>query len=159
LPDTQVVTQGDGKQVRASAFVTEAGLGWRDAPEATAEVPRQLTYLDLTPKDVWLGFGATQGGQMWIEELREGAGLRLRARRGQKGQGWLVCTADGRPIGALLAEGDRKLARRGMTPGGFEFRDGEVQVDRVYHHLQLDDMTGAVTQNWFVAIPQIRVCR
>jgi hypothetical protein len=33
------------------------------------------------------------------------------------------------------------------------------QVGRVYHHLKLDDTTGAVAEDWFVAIPQIRVCR
>ena len=73
-------------------------------------------------------------------------------------QGWLVCDAKGDVLGALSADGDRKLAERGLGPDQFEFRNGEVRVGRIYRHLKFNDITGEKIEDWFVVLPQIRVC-
>ena len=41
----------------------------------------------------------------------------------------------------------------------FQFQQGEVTVGRIYRHLKTDEMTGEILEDWFVVIPQIRVCR
>jgi ATP-dependent DNA helicase RecQ len=143
--------------IGGARLVQEAGLTARPVPFLEAELPARLVYLDLTPEDVDLGHRATLTQQDLIGRLHEGAPLRLRVNRFH--DGWLVCTPEGIEVGDLSRNGDERLRERGLGAGSFDFRDGEVRVGRVFHHLKFNDVTGEKTEDRFVVIPQIRVCR
>jgi ATP-dependent DNA helicase RecQ len=141
----------------ASRLLTEAGVPVRPAAAPNVQLPRRLVYRDLGPEDVYLGHPATRKEQQLITGLREGSPLQLRVNR--FGDGWLVCTEKGKEIGDLSRSADEDLRRRGLGAGAFGFAAGEVRVGRVYRHLKFDDITGDKTEDWFVVIPQLRVCR
>jgi ATP-dependent DNA helicase RecQ len=65
----------------------------------------------------------------------------------------------GKEIGDLSRSADEDLRKRGLGACAFEFAAGEVRVGRVYRRLKFDDSTGEMTEDWFVVLPQIRVCR
>jgi ATP-dependent DNA helicase RecQ len=148
-------------------LVVETGVEVQPAPRLKkARLPQQILYRDLGVDDVWISKRDTRQRQHLIKSLREGAALQLRPRRyrsstsGDKDrQGWLICDARGMVLGALSRKGDRELAEQGLGPDRFEFQDGEVRVGRIYHHLQFHEITGQKMEDWFVIVPQIRVCR
>jgi ATP-dependent DNA helicase RecQ len=140
-----------------SRFVTETGVAVEPGQAPTQALPKMMLYRDLTPKDVNLGHHDTRSGQAIIRGLLEGQPLQLRANG--YNNGWLVGTAAGQLVGSLSRKCNEQLARDGIRPGGFRFQPGEVTVRAVYRHLKLDDISGRILEDWFVVIPQIRVCR
>ena len=142
---------------QAGRLLTETGVAVSPAVPAEVTLPQRLTYLDLTPGDVDLGYRETTQRQRVIKELHEGTPLKFRVNR--FGDGWLVCSDRGVVIGDLSRTADQNLHKRGLGAGKFEFAAGEVRVGRVYRHLKFDDITGDKTEDWFVIIPQLRVCR
>jgi ATP-dependent DNA helicase RecQ len=140
-----------------SPFVTQAGLVSQVKPVETTTLPQILQYLDLTPKDVNLGHATTRHSQDRILQLREGMPLQLKVN--QRKKGWEIWTEDGVSIGALSRWGSqRKLPQKGIHLG-FNFQPGEVSVRHIYRHLKRDELTGEVQEDWYVVIPQIRICR
>jgi ATP-dependent DNA helicase RecQ len=87
----------------------------------------------------------------------EGDALNLRPNPAD--DSWLIQTARGQYVSALSRGCNQQLARDGLGPGAFAFMAGEVRVHAVYRHLKLDEVTGKVLEDWFVPVPQIRVCR
>jgi len=116
-----------------------------------------MLYWDLTPGDVHLGHIATKNSQAIIQSLQEGTPLQIRTNR--FGDSWIILTQNSREIGKLSQRGGSELAGKRIYPGQFQFQPGEVTVRSIYRHLKIDDVTGNVTEDWFVVIPQIRVCR
>ncbi len=116
-----------------------------------------MLYGDYTPGDVHLGYAATKNQQTIIKNLCEGSFLQLKAN--QFGDGWIIRIQQGQEIGKLSRRGTEELAKKGICPGQFQFQSGEVTVRSIYRHLKVDDVTGNTLEDWFVVIPQIRVCR
>jgi ATP-dependent DNA helicase RecQ len=143
--------------VTDSRLVQETAVPIKPAPALPETMPRYIVYRDLTPEHVDLGYSATQGQQDRIKQLQEGQPLRLRVN--WFGDGWLVYTQEDVLIGDLSRKGDEELKRSGLGAGSFSFNEGEVRVGRIYRHLKIDDITGKKLEDWFVVIPQIRVCR
>jgi ATP-dependent DNA helicase RecQ len=75
------------------------------------------------------------------------------------GDGWDITTQTGVRIGAVSKQAKQQLAQQGMDPARFQFFPGEATVRSVYHHIGTDSVTGIVTQDHFVVLPQIRVVR
>ncbi len=140
-----------------SPLVKESGLAVTQAPPANVVLPARLVYRDLTPKDVNLGHQAMRQQQCLIKRLQEGDFLQFRVN--EFGDGWLVYTPEGEVIGDLSRQADQDLRKLGLGAGSFQFRDSEVRVGRIFQHLSFNDVTGEKTEDWFVVLPQIRVCR
>jgi ATP-dependent DNA helicase RecQ len=68
-------------------------------------------------------------------------------------------TGDGEEIGSLSKAANADLIKRQMHPERFQFQAGEILVKHVYRHKKVDEVTGETLEDWFVIIPQIRVCR
>ncbi len=92
-----------------------------------------------------------------IKILCEGDVLELKANN--HNNAWRIFTPNNDEIGCLSKRGTQLLKHKGIFPGQFQFQPGEVTVRYLYHHTKRDDITGKTSENWFVVIPQIRVCR
>lgn len=75
------------------------------------------------------------------------------------GNSWDIRTKDNIKIGALSRSKSQELIQKGVSPNNFVFRDGETTIRGIYRHIQTDPVTGEIMQDWFVVIPQIRICR
>ena len=117
-----------------------------------------MYYFDLTPADIHLGHRTTINEQDTIKhQLCEGAPLLLRTN--QYNNGWSIFTQENQAIGSLSRRGTQSLRAKGIHPGQFGFQPDEVTVRSIYRHLKVNEVTGEIIEDWFVVIPQIRVCR
>ncbi|MDD1417596.1 RecQ family ATP-dependent DNA helicase [Dolichospermum sp. ST_sed1] len=138
-------------------FIQQAGLTSQITNYTPSKIPPLMHYFDLTPADVNLGHEFTRNRQGIIRRLLEGTSIILRTN--DWGNGWSIFTQDNNEIGALSRGGTQSLRDKGIHPGQFEFQFGEVTVRYIYNHTKIDEVTGDLLENWFVIIPQIRVCR
>ncbi len=137
-------------------FIRETGAEPERLNVKTDFLPEQVFYLDLTPEDIFAGHYSTKKNQQVIVNLTEGAELLMKVN--SYSNGWDIFTADGQKVGASSGEGNSSLAAVGCIPGEFEFYPGEVKVKNIYRHLNVDKVSGA-TEDLFIVIPQIQVCR
>ncbi|QLE45171.1 RecQ family ATP-dependent DNA helicase (plasmid) [Nostoc sp. C052] len=142
---------------RQSLFVMESGVNTKSLSPATTSLPQQMFYSDLSPGDVYLGHHSTKNSQHIITHLQEGTPLKFQSNR--YNNGWDIFTTQGQIIGALSKKANAELAYKGFRPGQFQFQASEVIVRSIYRHLRKDEVNGNITEDWFVVIPQIRVCR
>ncbi len=128
-------------------------------PAETIDIkPLQVVfYKDLTPKDINIGYKATTENQELIKNLQEGAKLHLKKNCFKNN--WGIYTSNNKEIGELSSKAFKELAERNIRLGEFQFQDGEVTVRNVYRHLKTDEVTGNILEDWYVVIPQIRICR
>ncbi len=140
-----------------SLFVTETGIVPKSLNIATTSLPQKMYYADLSLADVHLGHYYTKKNQQAIASLTEGSPLKLKANK--YNDGWEICTIQGQIIGGFSRKENGELCDRGFKPGQFQFQPQEVTVRSIYRHLKMDDITGVITEDWFVVVPQIRVCR
>ncbi|MBD2527096.1 RecQ family ATP-dependent DNA helicase [Nostoc sp. FACHB-133] len=138
-------------------FVQQAGLTSKTTAYTETQLPRLMRYFDLTPSDVHLGYELTKRRQNIIKSLHESTPIELRIN--SFGNGWSIFTRQNQEIGCLSRDGTQSLINKGIFPGQFQFQPGEVTVRYLYDHTKRDDITGEILENWFVVIPQIRVCR
>ncbi len=140
-------------------FVKESGVSSVniDLSKENISLAGKMLYLEMTPKDVHLGYNATKKSQQIIRNLHEGDPLQMCVSR--YGNGWIILTSDGEEIGKLSKKADSDLIKKGIIPGQFQFQPGEVTVQSIFHHIGIDKITGKITEEWFVIIPQIRICR
>jgi ATP-dependent DNA helicase RecQ len=141
---------------KCSVFVTETGIIPKSLNIATTSLPQKMYYADLSPGDVNLGHRFTQNNQHVITRLQEGELLQFRVNKFNNG--WEIYTSQGQLIGALSRAANEKLSKEGISPGRFQFQPGDVSVRSIYRHLKTDPVTNEVIEDWFVVIPQIRVC-
>jgi ATP-dependent DNA helicase RecQ len=87
----------------------------------------------------------------------EGSPIELKANF--PGNGWSIFTPNNQKIGYLSHNATEFLRNKGIQAGQFEFQSHEVTVKYIYHHIKKDEITAEVLEDWFVVIPQIRVCR
>jgi ATP-dependent DNA helicase RecQ len=142
---------------RQSLFVMESGVVSKFLTIVTTSLPRQMFYSDLSPGDIYLGHNSTKNNQDIITHLQEGIPLQFQINR--YNNGWDIFTTEGQIIGALSKKANAELANKGFKPGQFQFQPNEVTVKSIYRHLRIDEVNGNITEDWFVVIPQIRVCR
>ncbi len=142
---------------QASQFVRETGVSSQPIKLLGGELPQWMLYLDLSPREVNIGYPATVNQQAIAQNLREGAPLQVTVNR--YGDGWVILTPEGQEIGALSRNGVEELRRKGIQPKQFQFQPGEVTVASIYHHLKMEETTGEILEDWFVVIPQIRIFR
>ena len=143
--------------VKPCSFVQETDVSSQMIPQSDQHLPQKMFYIDLTPADVNLGYFATKNQQSVIKALHEGAPLQMKIN--QYGDGWVIQTQQGQDIGALSRRANQTLSQKGIHPRQFQFQPGEVTVRSVFHHLKTDEVTGEILEDWFVVVPQIRVCR
>ncbi|BDA73648.1 hypothetical protein CAL7716_078140 [Calothrix sp. PCC 7716] len=139
-----------------SQFINETGAELEHLNVKIDFLPEQMFCLDLTPHDIFPGHYSIKKNQEVIINLTEGAELSVKVN--SYFNGWDIFTVDGQKVGALSQQGNSHLASVGCIPGEFEFRSGEVKVKNIYRHVKMDDASGAV-EDWFIVIPQLRVCR
>ncbi|WP_017719812.1 RecQ family ATP-dependent DNA helicase [Kamptonema formosum] len=144
---------------QSSQFVRETGVSSQKIEWAGGQLPQWMLYLDLEPSDVNLGYPATRNSQPIIKTLREGDPLQIKAKQFGKNWGWVIITQQGWEIGNLSKKCTETLRRKGIQVNQFQFQQGEVTVGSIYRHLKTDEITGEIPEDWFVVIPQIRVCR
>jgi ATP-dependent DNA helicase RecQ len=130
-------------------------------------LPRFTYYADLSPfgerrggqqrGNINLGCPATESNQAIIRRLRERDNLQMRSNRYR--DGWIICTNQGEEIGALSRHANQILSQQGLHPNHFEFQPGEVTIRHIYKHLNIDEITGEIQKEWYIVVPQIRVCR
>ena len=142
---------------RVGRFILETNIEVRESNTFQTNLPERIFYKDLTPKNVHLGHYQTRNRQETIEKLYEEEELQLVIN--QYRNGWDIQTIWGETVGGLSRRANQELASKGLSPQNFRFLAGEVTVRNVYRHLQLDRVTDKVLEDWFVVIPQIRVCR
>ncbi len=140
-----------------SQFVREAEATLYPIKISTIDLPQFIYYADMNPKDINLGDPDTQNQQEIIKNLHEGD--RLVIRVSHWGNSWEIRTKDNIKIGALSRTKNQELIQKGIDPNSFVFRDGEATIRSIYRHIKTDPVTGEVMQDWFVVIPQIRICR
>lgn len=140
-----------------SLFVQETGVSLQSVSINTSSLPEQMTYSDLSPRPVNLDAWGTKNNQIIIEQLREGEELCLVPNKWNNG--WDITTLSGRIVGTLSKRANQELMSEGFNPMSFRFLPGEVTVRNIYRHLKTDEMTGRTLEDWFVVIPQLRVCR
>ncbi len=139
-------------------LVSETGIN-STSPSVISSfsLPQRMFYSDLTPSDVYLGHQYTRCFQAIINNIQEGARLQLQVNTFNNR--YNIYTSQGQLIGALSNKANSYLAANGLNAGCFQFLPGEVTVKSIYHHLKLHQVTGEVIEDWFVVIPQIRICR
>ena len=142
---------------KSCQFVQEAGSISHAIASSQYLSPQKISYLDLTPGDVYLGHRATQDNQTIIKGLREGEMLLLTVNN--QNTGWTIQTQTGRTIGALSKAAVETLRKQRIQPEQFQFQPGEVAVRAIYQHEKFNEMTGELEESHFVVIPQIRICR
>ncbi|MDX2228831.1 MAG: AAA family ATPase [Leptolyngbyaceae cyanobacterium bins.349] len=142
-----------------SQLIQETGLHPEQMSQPQQSLPQFMLYLDLTPEDVNLGYSETQkeSNQAIIRALQEGDPLSLTAN--QRKNGWEIRTMDGSVVGSLSKNAVKDLMQQRICPHTFQFQPGEVTVRSIYWHLKVDQVTTDPLENWFVVIPQIRICR
>ena len=140
-----------------SIFVQQAGLTPQITTYPATQIPQVMHYFDFTPADVYLGYRSTKQNQDIIKRLSEGDFIKLRIN--SWGNGWSIFTEQNQEIGSLSRNGTQFLRNRGIHFNQFTFQSGEVTVRYIYQHTEMDDVTGEIVEEWFVVIPQIRVCR
>ena len=139
-----------------SCFLKEAEIKTVTQEISGIILPRFVLYLDMTPEHVQLGFTPTRENQQLIKRLLEGEQLQLVST--QKNNGWTV-RYQNTVIGYVSEAGMQALRDVGIHPEMFQFQLGEVTVGRIYRHLNRDTVTGKVLGEWYVVLPQIRICR
>jgi ATP-dependent DNA helicase RecQ len=140
-----------------SQFIAEIGVSAQNIASTDIDLPAFIFYADMNPKDVNLGYQATQRQQQIIKNLCEGDPLHFRPSDWK--DSWRIYTVDEKEIGALSRAANTELCDREIHPERFQFQDGEISVRHVYRHKKVNDVTGETLEDWFVIIPQIRVCR
>ncbi len=140
-----------------SSFLTETKILAETHSRSPVNLPTFIYYADLTPADIYLGYGPTQKQQQVIQKLREGDRLLLQPNAW--GDGWVICDANNIEVGALSRKARDELLQNGFDPKKFQFQPGEVTVRHIYRHLKSDEVTGELQEDWYVVIPQIRVYR
>lgn len=144
----------------SSQFTQETGVSSEQinsTVDLCQQMPRQILYINLTPKDVYLGFPGNPKQQQIVKSLREGDPLQMKVNKYRNG--WAIFTQQKEEIGKLSKNGDRNLKMKGIQPDRCQFQPGEVTVNSIFRHLKTDDLTGEILEDWFVVIPQIRLCR
>lgn len=146
---------------KQAQFINETGTELEHLNVKIDYSPKLIFCLDLTPNDILSGHYSTKKNQEVIINLIEGTELLMKVN--SYFNGWDIFTLDGQKVGALSQQGNSSLASIGCIPGEFEFVSdnecpGEVKVKNIYRHLKMDDALGTV-EDWFIVIPQIRVCR
>jgi ATP-dependent DNA helicase RecQ len=139
-----------------SRFVLESGSKPYPAEQIRIDTPKTIFYADLTPGDVHLGFSASKENQHIIKALTEGDVIDLKAT--QKGDNWTI-RKDNIVIGLLSHKAAEKLRERRIEPRSFVFQPREVRVRNIYRQMETNQVTGEILEEWYVVIPQIRVCR
>ncbi|PLS67903.1 MAG: hypothetical protein CV045_10950 [Cyanobacteria bacterium M5B4] len=141
---------------RPSKFVTETDPNNYPVENNIGIIPPQLIfYYDMTPKDVYLGFEATKSSQDIIMKLKEGDLIDLRATLKDN---WKVCY-NNQIIGLLSRKAVTDLTGKNINTNSFKFKPGEVTVRNIYRHIESNEITGEITDEWYVVIPRISVCR
>lgn len=140
-----------------SQFVREAEATPYPMRLPTIDLPQFIYYADMTPRDINLGDPDTQNKQEIIKNLHEGDCLLLKVSNW--GNSWDIRTTDNIKIGALSRSKSQELIQKDIKPNSFLFKDGETTIRGIYRHIQNDPVTGEILQDWFVVIPQIRICR
>ncbi|RCJ24412.1 recombinase RecQ [Nostoc minutum NIES-26] len=138
-------------------FVQDTGLTPQVTIYPEIQLPQLVYYFDFTPGDVHLGSQITRNQQKVIKNLIEGSPIELKAN--SFGNGWSIFTHHNQKIGYLSHKGTEFLRKKGIQAGNLEFQSHEVTVKYIYHHIKKDEITAEVLEDWFVVIPQIRVCR
>jgi len=123
----------------------------------TANLPQQIIYIDMTPRDVNLSYGVNPKQQEIVKNLREGDRVQMQVNR--YGNSWAIFTQHGEEIGNLSRGATETLKKQEIQPNQFEFQPGDVTVKSIYRHFKIDDITGEIQEDWFVVIPKIRICR
>ena len=140
-----------------SRFVEETGATPYPADNIRSINPLQfLFYQDMTPRDVHLSFEGSRNKQEIIKELKEGDIIALIPTQARNN--WTI-RYNNQVIGLLSNNAVNELRRNRIIPNQFNFQEGEVTVRSIYRHLKTNDMTGEIIEDWYVVIPQIRICR
>ena len=141
-----------------SQFVWESGATLYPAENISIAPPQFVYYADLTPKDVHLSFDGMrdESKQRIIKDIKEGELINLKAI--QNGKNWTIRKND-QVIGLLSNQAVGDLKNRGITPSNFTFQSEEVTVRSVYRHLKTDEVNGDILEDWYLVVPQIRICR
>ncbi len=139
-----------------SRLVSETKSKPYPAEQISINTPRIIFYADFTPQDIHLGFQGARDNQQIIKGLKEGDVIDLRATQNQ--DNWTI-RKDNRVIGLLSRHAVQNLRNRGIAPRDFVFQQGEVRVRNIFRHLETDQVTGEILNEWYVVIPQICVCR
>ncbi|BAY63646.1 ATP-dependent DNA helicase RecQ [Calothrix brevissima NIES-22] len=142
---------------KQSTFIQQAALTSQVTAYTENQLPQLMCYFDLTPSDVYLGYEITKNKQNIIKNLCEHDLIEIRANN--HNNTWSIFTRNNDEIGCLSKRGRRFLQQKGMSPSQFKFQTNEITVKYIYHHLKRDDISGEILEDWFVVIPQIRVCR
>jgi ATP-dependent DNA helicase RecQ len=150
-----------------SQFIAEIGVSAQNIAPTDIDLPAFIFYADMNRKDVNHGYRQTKNkqNQEIIKKLKEGENLLLKKNRFKNN--WGIYTLSNIEIGELSSGrnagtkdiGKRKLDRAQISLNEFQFEDGEVSVRHIYLFKEVDDVTGETLDEWFVIIPQIRVCR
>ncbi|MCT7953218.1 RecQ family ATP-dependent DNA helicase [Ancylothrix sp. C2] len=142
--------------VEPSLLCKETGLIPQPIVGIDAILPERMLYLNLSPQDVNLGYAFSENQQQIVKSLREGDVIEMKANR--YGNNWAI-VAEGQEVGTLSRSYNDFLKQRGIVVNEFQFQPGEVRVGKIYNHLKYDPLNGETIENWFVLLPQIRVCR
>lgn len=142
---------------RQNRFVEEIGVPAQKITSTDIRLPDFVFYDDMNPKDIFLSFKETQRHQDIIKNLCEGDCLHLSPSHWK--DSWRIYTIDGKEIGSLSRSANAKLLAQQINPNQFKFQVEEVTVRQVYWHKKVNDVTGEVLEDWYIVIPQIRVCR
>jgi ATP-dependent DNA helicase RecQ len=140
-----------------SRFVQETGA----IPYPTENIrsinpPRLVFYQDMLPRDIHLSFDRSRNQQESIKRLKEGDTIDLMPTQAR--DKWTI-RYNNQVIGLLSNAAVRDLRQKGISPNQFNFQEGEVTVRSIYRHLKTEEMTGEIIEDWYVVIPQIRICR
>ncbi len=148
-----------------SQFVQESGANPFPIGNIQIDPPQFIFYADLSPYgnlgrnggDINLGYKATTENQEIIKMLQEGNQLKIRINRFKNN--WGIYTSDNIEIGELSSKATKELTERNIKLREFQFHDKEVTVRNVYRHLKTDEVNGDILEDWYVVVPQIRICR
>jgi len=148
-----------------SQFVQESGANPFPIGNIQIDPPQFIFYADLSPYgnlvrnggDINLGYKATTENQEIIKTLQEGNQLKIRINRFKNN--WGIYTSDNIEIGELSSKATKELTERNIKLREFQFHDKEVTVRNVYRHLKTDEVNGDILEDWYVVVPQIRICR
>ncbi|MDX1976247.1 MAG: ATP-dependent helicase [Pseudanabaenaceae cyanobacterium bins.68] len=139
-----------------SQFIKETNAKLYPTKSMAIKALNFIFYADMNPSHVSLGFPGTRESQGIIEALKEGDTIDLITTSARNN--WTI-RRNHQVIGLLSSKAVTELADRSIIPGRFIFNSGEVTVRSIFRHLKTDEVTGEIVEDWYVAIPQIRVCR
>lgn len=153
--------------IQNNQFIQEMQLEVKQKVVQQVDLPNFIYYADFSPfgerrggqqkGDINLGCLATRSNQDIVQKLREGSNLQMKCNL--YGNSWTIWTEQDEEIGALSKHANQVLSDQGLRPGRFEWQPGEVTVRHIYQHLEVDEVTGEVKEEWYLVVPQIRVCR